>query len=130
LERALHDGLIPAAGPGTGRWPASVAEAALARLDQVRARVGTQPDVGAGRAAEVLSARFGVSVPPDVMLELDRTGLIPCTGEHKGYPLYDGRALENFTDRDALDRAMASGRLLTGTRPPGTSGSGCPTSGT
>jgi hypothetical protein len=113
FERALHDGLIPPADPGTGRWPASAAEDALARLDQIRAAVGTQPDVGAGRAAEVLSARFGISVPSDVLLELDRTGLVPCVGEYKGYPLYDGRALENFTDRGALDRAMASGRLLT-----------------
>jgi hypothetical protein len=61
----------------------------------------------------MLSARFGIPVPSDVLLELDRTGLVPCVGEYKGYPLYDGRALENFTDRSALDPAMASGRLLT-----------------
>ena len=113
FERALAGRLIPPADPGTGRWPASVAEDALARLDQIRAAVGTQPDVGAGRAAEVLSARFGIPVPADVLLEMDRTGLIACTGEYKGYPLYDGRALENFTDRSALDRAMTDGRLLT-----------------
>ena len=45
--------------------------------------------------------------------ELDRMGLIPCVGDSKGYPVYDGRALERFSDRGALDRAMASGRLLT-----------------
>jgi hypothetical protein len=43
----------------------------------------------------------------------DGPGLVPCTGEYKGYPVYDGRALETFADRDALDRAMTSGRLLT-----------------
>ncbi len=113
FERALADGLIPPADPGTRRWPASAADGALARLEQIRAAVGTQPDVGAGRAAAVLSARFGTSVPADVLLELDRAGLIPCVGEYKGYPVYDGRALETFSDRDALNRAMAAGRLLT-----------------
>ena len=113
FERALADGLIPPPDPGTGRWHADVAGDALARLDQISAAVGTQPDVGAGRAAAVLSARFGIPVPADVLLELDRTGLVPCTGEYKGYPVYDGRALEKFSDRDALDRAMTSGRLLT-----------------
>jgi hypothetical protein len=91
-----------------GRWPAIVAEDTLARLDQIRAAVGTQPDMGAGRAAEMLSARFGIPVPSDVLLELDRTGLVPCVGEYKGYPLYDGRALENFTDRAALPAAVSA----------------------
>jgi hypothetical protein len=112
FERALRDGLIPPTGP-SGRWPASVAGEALARLGQIREAVGTQPDVGAGRAAAVLSARFATKVPADVLLELDRMGLIPCTGEYKGYDLYDGRALERFSDRAALDRAQVAGRLLT-----------------
>lgn len=113
FERALRDELIPPADPVTGRWPASVADAALAGPDQIREAVGTQPDVGAGRAAAVLSARFGTEVPADVLPELDRMGLVPCTGEYKGYDLYDGRALERFSDRDALDQAMTAGRLLT-----------------
>lgn len=113
FERARADGLIPAPDPATGRWPAAVADAALTRIGEIRAAVGEQPDVGATRAAQVLSARFGTDVHPEVLLELDRAGVIPCTGDYKGYPLYDGRALERFTDRAALDRAMAAGRLLT-----------------
>jgi hypothetical protein len=113
FERALRDGLIPPADPVSGRWPVSVVDAALARVDQIQAATGTLPDVGAGRAAEVLSARFGTDVDPDILLELDRMGAIPCVGDYKGYPLYDGRAIERFTDRQALDRAMAAGRLLT-----------------
>jgi hypothetical protein len=113
FKRALAGGLIPPADPVTGRWPAAVADEALAQLDQIRQAVGDQPDVGAGRAAAVLSARFGTDVSPDVLLELDRAGLIPSVGEYKGYDLYDGRALERFTDRAALDRAMTAGRLLT-----------------
>lgn len=113
FERALREGLIPPADPVTGRWPASVVDVAVADLDQIRAAVGIQPDVGAGRAAGMLRARFGTDVHPDVLLELDRMGLIPCVGDYKGYPLYDGRALEKFSDREALNRAMTAGRLLT-----------------
>jgi len=113
FQRALRDGLIPAADPGSGRWPAAVVDAAVVRLDRIKAAVGPQPDVGAVRAAEVLSERFGLPVDPGVLLELDRRDLIPCAGHYKGHPVYDGRALEKFGDRGALDRAMAAGRLLT-----------------
>jgi hypothetical protein len=113
FERALADGLIPPADPGTGRWPASVADDALARAGQIRSAAGSLPDMGAGRASAELSARFGIKVPPDVLLELDRTGLIPSAGQYKDYPLYDGRALEKFSDRGALDAAMTRGQLLT-----------------
>ncbi len=111
FDRAVRDGLIPAPA-STGRWPANTVEAALANLAAIKTAVGTQPDVGAVRAAEVLSARFGIDVEPDSLLELDRHGHIPQIGEHKGHRLYDGRALERFDDRDALERAMRDGRLL------------------
>jgi hypothetical protein len=113
FERALRAGLIPAADTATGRWPASVVDEALARVDEITAAVGTQPDVGAGRAAAALSARFGIDIPPDVLLELDRMGVIPVVGDYKGHDLYCGRALEVFTDRGVLDRALSAGRLLT-----------------
>lgn len=110
FDRAVRDGLIPA--PTAGRWPASAVEAALANLAAIKAAVGTQPDVGAVRAAQVLSARFDIDVEPDSLLELDRQGHIPQIGEHKGHRLYDGRALERFEDRDVLQRAIRDGRLL------------------
>ena len=112
FERALRAGLIPAANPVTGRWPASVVTAAVADLEQIQAAVGSQPDVGASRAADVLSARFGIDVDASVLIELDRRGLIQRVGEYKGHLLYDGRALEQFNDRDALQRAITDGRLL------------------
>ncbi|MCW6005555.1 hypothetical protein K1W54_13345 [Micromonospora sp. CPCC 205371] len=71
------------------------------------------PDLGAYRCAEVLSDRFGIDVPPDVLLELSDLGLIPCTGAYKGNPVYSGTALEAFTDRAVLERAMERGRLHT-----------------
>jgi hypothetical protein len=110
FDRAVRDGLIPAAT--AGRWPASTVESALANLAAIKAAVGSQSDVGAVRAAEVLSARFEIDVEPETLLELDRQGHIPQIGEHKGHILYDGRALGRFDDRAALLRAIRDGRLL------------------
>ena len=45
FERALRLELIPAADQG-GRWSATVFNDVVARLDAVRAAVGTVPDVG------------------------------------------------------------------------------------
>lgn len=113
IDRALADGLIPQPDVGGGRWSAGVVDAAEARLDDIRAAVGSVPDVGAGRAAEVLSQRFGRTVDLDVLVELARQDLIPEVGSYKGWPLYDGRALERFTDYAALDKAMTRSRLFT-----------------
>lgn len=33
--------------------------------------------------------RFGLEVDPDVLIELDRMGLIEEVGDYKGYPIYD-----------------------------------------
>lgn len=74
--------------------------------------VGTWPDMGATRAAERLSERFGLPVSADTVVELHRTGHIPRTGTYKGHQLYDGLALERFTDRAALEAARRDGRLL------------------
>jgi hypothetical protein len=74
---------------------------------------GSVPDLGAVRAAEVLSARLGTTVTGDGVEELARRGLIPVTGSYKGYPLYDGRALEGFTDTAAAAEACRAGRLRT-----------------
>lgn len=112
FKRAVRAGLIPPADPATGRWPASAFDTALAQLEQIRIAVGSQPDVGASRAVEVLSVRFGIAIDPDVLIELDRMGLITKVGDYQGYPIYDGRALELFSDRDALNQAITNGRLL------------------
>jgi hypothetical protein len=119
FERARRAGLIPPPDPATGRWPASVFTAVLADLDQVRSVTGSQPDVGAVRAAAILAGRFRITVTPDVLLELDRTGLIRQVADYKGNPVYDGRALEAFSDLYALQRAIATGRLLKRNEPAG-----------
>lgn len=113
FQRALDDGLIPPADPVTGRWPTAVVERAVAGLERIQTATGTQPDVGADRAARVLADRFGIEVESGILLELDRRGLIRVIGDYQGWPLYDGRALERFTDQAALEAAIRVGRLLT-----------------
>jgi hypothetical protein len=114
FERALALGVIPAADVAFGsRWSAAVVADAFSRLDEIRAAVGTQPDVGAWRAAEVLGERFDCEVSADAVMELGRRHLIPVVGEYKGHALYGGRALEAFDDREALDAAAHAGQLYT-----------------
>jgi hypothetical protein len=111
FQRALDLDLIPPPDAG-GRWPADVVAAAHEGLAEIRAAIGTQPDVGQWRAAEMLSERLGVEVTADAVRELARTGAIPVAGEYKGSPLYSGLALEKFNDRAAVTAAAESGKLL------------------
>ena len=59
LDRALDAGLIPAPDTPRRRWSAAIAAAALASVDQIRAAVGSIPDLGAVRAAELLTGQLG-----------------------------------------------------------------------
>jgi hypothetical protein len=113
FERALRNELIPPPDVDGRRWSSAVAGTVLDRLDQIRDAVGEQPDVGAWRAAEVLAARFDCEVDPETVMELGRMGLIPVIGAYKDHDLYDGRALETFTDRQALNEAARAGILYT-----------------
>ncbi len=92
LDRALAAELIPGPDTPRGRWSAAVASDALSRIEEIRAEVGSIPDLGAVRAAEVLTGRLGVEVTGDGVAELARRALLPITGDYKGWPLYDGRA--------------------------------------
>jgi hypothetical protein len=113
VERAVAAGAIPPPDRPRGRWSAVLAGAARARLDEVRATAGSVPDLGAVRAAEVLSLRLGTVVTADGVAELGRRGRLPVTGDYKGYPLYDGRELESFTDVAAAADATWAGHLRT-----------------
>jgi hypothetical protein len=114
LDRALTDGLIPGPDTRSGKWPPAVAQEAAARLKDIRAAVGSIPDLGAVRAAEVLTGRLGTPVTSDGVTELARRGLIPVAGHYKGFALYDGRALEAFADASAAAQATRAGQLRTG----------------
>ena len=113
LDRALADGLIPGPARPRGRWSAAVAEAAWTDIGAICAAVGSVPDVGAVRAAEVLSGRLGLVVTADGVEELARRGLLPITRYYKDHPLYDGRALEAFTDTATVGDATWGGHLRT-----------------
>ena len=113
LGRAVAEGLIPRPDRSRGRWSAKLADTALARIDGIRAAAGSIPDLGAVRAAGVLSRRLGVEVTADGVEELARQGLLPVTGSCKQHALYDGRALEAFTGAGAAVEATRAGRLRT-----------------
>ena len=113
LDRAVSHGLIPGPDRSRGRWSAPIADAALARIGVIRAAAGSIPDLGAVRAADVLSGRLGVEVTADGVEELARRDLLPVTGSYKQHALYDGRALEAFTDTGAASEATRAGRLRT-----------------
>jgi hypothetical protein len=80
---------------------------------EIRAAAGAVPDLGAVRAAEVLTKRPGVTVTGDGVAELARRGLLRACGDYKGWPLYDGQALEAFTDAAAATGATLAGKLRT-----------------
>lgn len=81
--------------------------------EDARPAAGTIPDLGAVRAAEVLTGRLGIPVSSDGVAELGRRGLIPVTGSYKGFALYDGHTLETFTDATAATEASHAGQLRT-----------------
>jgi hypothetical protein len=113
LSRARQAGLIGGPDRPGGRWSAAAAAAALVQAGQIRDAAGSVPDLGAVRAAGVLSARLGVAVSADGVEELARLGLLPVAGCYKGWSLYDGRGLEAFTDAAAAAEATWAGQLRT-----------------
>lgn len=112
VDRAIDAGLIPPAG-AAGGWSGPAAGALASRVEEIRTTVGSVPDLGAVRAAELLSERFDRDVPASTLPELAAAGVIPCVGYYKEHPLYCGQALERFTDLQVLERAIETGRLHT-----------------
>jgi hypothetical protein len=113
LDRALDGGLIPLPDQPHGRWSAPIVDAAAAQAEEIRAATGSIPDLGAVRAAELLSGRLGLVVTADGVEELARRGLVPVAGSYKGWPLYDGQVLEAFADAAAAAGACRAGQLRT-----------------
>lgn len=103
---------IPSPDVPGGYWSQAVAKRLHRRRAALAVRAGTIPDVGAHRAAEILSVRLGVPVSTDAVRELSRTGVIPAAGSYKGHRLYDGRAIEAFDDMAVLNQAEIDGYLM------------------
>lgn len=113
FDRARAAGIIPEPDRSKGRWSAAAAANLAQRIDEIRSAAGTVPDLGAVRAAEVLSERLGVTITCDAIPELAARGLLKTAGRYKGYPLYCGHSLEAFTDTAAALAADRDGELLT-----------------
>jgi hypothetical protein len=113
LDQALADGLIPGQDRAQGRWSAAIGGAALVGVEAIRVAAGSVPDLGAVRAAEVLSERLGFGMTADGVEELARCGLLPRAGHYKDHALYDGRALDAITDHLAAGSAAWAGQLRT-----------------
>ena len=110
FERAETAGLLPPRDRARG-WSAALV--GTIDPDRIRTQVGSVPDVGAHRAAAVLSERFGVDVEAYQVPELARQGLLRVVDYYKGHSVYSGQDLEAFTDLPALTRAARDGRLVT-----------------
>src|SRR5262249_53896854 len=90
LGPAPTAGLIQGPDTRNGKWSPAIARDAAARLKDIRAAAGSIPDLGAVRAAEVLTGRLGTPVTSDGVTELARRGMIPVAGHYKGFAVYDG----------------------------------------
>ncbi|MGW4954559.1 hypothetical protein [Streptomyces parvulus] len=110
FERAQRIGAVPSPDVA-GRWSEDALTATAARMSEIREQIGTMPDVGARRAEEHLSQRFGITVVPGTAAELSRRGHLPVRDYYKGHALYCGVTLERFKDRRKVVRASAAGRL-------------------
>lgn len=73
MRRVLRLGLIPPADVA-GRWPASVVEDVLARLESLHGQVGALLDVGAARVEAYLTDRLELVVGRGTAAELARRG--------------------------------------------------------
>jgi len=112
VERGVRLGLVPAPDLGT-HWSVVLVEEFEACAEQIRAEVGSLPDLGATRVASWLADRFECEVTADTVIELGRRAVLPIADWYRGYPLFDGRAVERFTDRAALADAIVAGRSVT-----------------
>jgi len=61
-----------------------------------------------------------VDVTGDGVTELARRGQLPVTGQYQGWPLYDGRALEAFTDSATAAEATSADGCAPPMSPPPT----------
>ncbi|GAB3765680.1 hypothetical protein [Microlunatus parietis] len=112
VERARELVWIPSPDVDGRRWSAAVVDRLAGQVDEIRAGIGSIPDLGATRAAAVLADRFGIAVTPDAVVELGRRGRLTGAGSYKDARLFSGLGLQYFDDRDALVEAIRVGRCV------------------
>jgi hypothetical protein len=111
--RAAAAGTVPPPDVPGGKWSADVVRVLYARRAAIRRNAGGVPDLGAERAAEVLAGRLGIDVEPHAVHELAHQGQILAVDDYKGHPLYCGRTLETWSDREQVELANTAGERLT-----------------
>ncbi|HKE99408.1 MAG TPA: 3'-5' exonuclease [Actinomycetes bacterium] len=101
VETARERGLLPEPDVGGRRWsPEAVGALPEGKAAAIVQAVGTEPPIGANRAAERLAARTGLEIDKaDVEVLAERGLLVPC-GSYREWALYDPRLL------DALDPGL------------------------
>jgi hypothetical protein len=103
---ARERGLIPepdlAAG-GRRRWSAALADTLAGKASEIVEVVGTEPPIGANRAAGRLAARTGLAVERADVETLAARGTLRIAGHYERWPLYDPREL------DAIDVQVLAG---------------------
>ncbi len=103
FEHALARGLIPAPDLPDGRWSAALV--VTLDSDRIRAEVPAHPNIGAARAAELLTRTTGLDVGYADIEALAEQGPLAVRGRYKGWPLYDGDQLHTLPDdQAAVDR--------------------------
>lgn len=105
-DAASAAGLIPPADAPGGRWSVAVADAVVARHDEIVAAVGTEAPIGGHKAADRLATRTGLPVEKWDVEALAEAGMLPVAGWYKEWPLYDCRTLDTL-DVDALGPVVA-----------------------
>jgi len=115
-ERAMQTGIIPRPDAAGAKWSGKVALQLYADRVGIRRHAGSVPDLGAERAADLLTARLGVQVEPHAVHELGRQGRILIVGYYKDHPLYCGRTLETWQGIDEIEQANTVGERLTADR--------------
>jgi len=96
VEIARERGLLPEPDVAGRRWSAAVVEA-LSRRQAAAAiieAVGTEPPIGANRAAERLAARTGLEVDRADVEALAKRGRLTVAGAYREHALYDPRELD------------------------------------
>jgi len=94
FETARERGLIPGPDVDGHRWSAAIARTLAGKVAEIVEEVGTEPPIGANRAAERLAGRTGLEVDRADVETLAGRGALRVVGHYEGWPLYDPRELD------------------------------------
>jgi hypothetical protein len=117
VEAARKRGLLPEPDVAGRRWSPAVVDALPERqAATIVEAVGTEPPIGANRAAERLTARTGLEVDRADVEVLAERGRLAVVGSYKDWALYDPRALDALepallTELIAERQALSAGTL-------------------